>query len=95
MPPNGWRYPLVGGDEITPLCRNQLQTMQPACLHPVRAVGPSGRNGLAAGTGENAPTPTPCPGARLPRLLGAGVAGGRVRAVRCVSPFLYGFSMIG
>ena len=44
--PNGVGYPLVGGDDGTPLCRNQLRATQTACLH------------LAAGTGENAPTPT-------------------------------------
>jgi len=39
-------------DEVTPLCRNQLQATQTACLH------------LAAGTGENAATPTTYPGVR-------------------------------
>src|SRR5688572_13427684 len=50
----------LGWAEETSFCRNQPQTKKPACLHPVRAVSPTGRNGLAArrpaglagGTGE-------------------------------------------
>src|SRR5688572_29746181 len=45
------RVPAGGWDERTPFWRNQLQAAETACLH------------LAAGTGENAQTPTTCPGA--------------------------------
>jgi len=53
--------PAGGRDEITPLCRNQLQAKQTACLH------------RAAGTGENAQSPT--------TMAPAFFAGDRVHAV--------------
>ena len=50
-------------DETTPFCRNQPQAKKTACLHPVSGRRLHGADGLAAGTGENAPSPTTCPGA--------------------------------
>jgi hypothetical protein len=80
IPTGGW---WVGQDNAI---LTDLTSSQANCLHPVRAMSPTGRNGLDAhrpddfsgSTGENAPAkrPATCPGVNcrgsVHAMLGAG-----------------------